>query len=338
MKYRYANTDSGNLIDVLNLASSNRKRYGQLICPGCKRELLPVLGERRERHFRHKLEATSACTSESYLHALAKQMVVRAFANALTEGKPFLLKRRVKQYCNKWKTVFGFKCRSEDISRDIDLTQYFDQIKEESRVDGFVADVLLTSSKTDEKLLIEINVTHACEPEKLDSGLRIAEVKITTEDEAHALEDGITEFNEKTNFYNFRRQAPKPVPCNSECGHVVAVFHVVKSGKAFMQTDHPERVSEVMLRASTIYSRRIIDAPFLDFEEEALRALRSGVKIKVCSICRYAGFDTLEKPVFCKIKRKEVGNSAAATCFMYRPKGRPHKTVSIDFEAREILN
>ena len=119
---------------------------------------------------------------------------------------------------------------------------------------------------------------HACEPEKLASGLPIVEVDITTEEEARALASGINEFDDKTKFHNFRPQGPETVPCTMSCGSEVAAFHVFKSGKAFMQTDHPLRVSAVRRRPSTVYSRRIRRASHrneafvsgLEFREEAL--------------------------------------------------------------------
>ena len=68
---------------------------------------------------------------------------------------------------------------------EIDLKQFYDTCTEEAQIDGFVADLLLTNSNNPkiQPLLIEICVTHACEEDKIKSGLKIIEITIKKEKE-----------------------------------------------------------------------------------------------------------------------------------------------------------
>ncbi|MNL42640.1 hypothetical protein D3C87_1651050 [compost metagenome] len=87
-----------------------------------------------------------------------------------------------------------------------------------------------------------------------------------------------------------------------------------------MLTGIPSEIVQERKRADLIYSRvDRIDHHFVDYRSEALCAHRKGVPVKCCLLCRYAGFDTLERPVFCKIRKLEVGVNDAATCSAYRP-------------------
>jgi hypothetical protein len=213
--------------------------------------------------------------------------------------------------------------------RDFDLTRHFDGVQEEAAVSGFVADVLLTSNQNDEKLLIEVTVTHRCEQEKIRSGLRIVEVSVSNEDQIGSLVDGINAGANNVTTYNLKQQPPLNVECSPDCDAELTAFFVYKSGKSRLQTDIPVRIAAERRRKATIYSRVIHEishpafvTPFLateGYRREVLRAIRKGIPTKCCFLCRYAGFDAWEKPVFCKIRRIEVGVNEAVGCSAYRP-------------------
>lgn len=95
IKYKYA-LDAGQPVYIKNLiGGSDRKDY---ICPGCGKILRPVLGDVREKHFRHKTEET--CSLETYLHSLGKALFKREYENALAEGTAFDLKYKNPFVCN----------------------------------------------------------------------------------------------------------------------------------------------------------------------------------------------------------------------------------------------
>lgn len=103
-------------------------------------------------------------------------------------------------------------------SEEFNLKQFYDTCSEEKTVSPypFVADLLLTNSKNEnvEPVLIEICVSHPCEEEKRNSGLRIIEVKIGNEaDLESAFENGVlkevhsyTDRKKRVEFISFKRK------------------------------------------------------------------------------------------------------------------------------------
>jgi hypothetical protein len=148
-----------------------------------------------------------------------------------------------------------------------------------------------------------------------------------TEDERRAF---ITAGAKNVATHNLKPQPPLNVPCLPNCDVELTAFFVYKSGKSRLKTDIPEQIAAERQRKTTIYSSVIHDIPshgafvihFLmadGYRREVLQAVRQGIPIKCCFLCRYAGLDAWEKPVFCKIRRIEVGANEAVGCSAYRP-------------------
>lgn len=286
-----------------------------------------MLGSRRERHFRHKASRELACSRETYLHALAKYQIAEGFRTALAEHRPYELILPTRRICRRWEPELGIACQRQDGSRRVDLTKFFDTVAVEARMHGYVADVLLSSSRSSAVLLIEVAVTHACEPQKIGSGLRIIEVSVAGDDQIGSLGRELDAREAWVVLHNFKEQAALEAPCRGRCGVEVSAFHVFASGKSLLHAAPADRVAAIKRRSSTVYTRVLDEAahggvvPYLasdGYRREAMLALKAGVQIKCCSICRYAGFRTFEKPVFCRVKRIEVGVNEAAACAVFR--------------------
>ena len=332
MRYRYASTDDGRNIAIEGLASSARVEGERYLCLGCGRELVPVLGKVREHHFRHKSDVEPACIPETYLHALAKRAFADSYCAAVAAGKPYYLTLPTNRVCKRWERNLGFACHREGGAVKFDLTTYFDMASMEQGTDGFIADVLLSSSRSHERMLVEIAVTHKCDPSKVSSGLRILELHIDHDDKVSAFEDGVDATLPWVQLHNFKEQPPTEVSCNRRCGAELSMFIVYNSGKSILLSGHPSEVWGMQQKPAVVYSRVVKEieqglaigylAGDEGYRREAEIALKSRAPIKCCSICRYAGFRTWEKPVFCKIKKVEVGVNEAASCEAYRPEVR----------------
>ena len=333
MRYRYATDQHGDVVDVLSLDRGRGAPIPVLASAGCSGTVVPVLGATRERHFRHKATGNRACSKETYLHRLAKALVAEGFRAAVNEGRPYWLTLEAPQVCRHWEKRFGFVCERERGIRRVDLTRYFDTARIEAGVEGFVADVLFRSSQTGESLLLEIEVSHECTSEKIASGLRILEIAIHEDVDLALLPTGIDTRRYWYRSHNFKPQKPIEASCRGRCERNVASFHVFDSGKSFIKVGTPREIAAVMRAEKTVHSHIIDNAehgiltPHLaagpGYHLEAMKALGAGAPIKCCTFCRYAGSRTYKKPVFCKIKRIEVGVNRAATCDAYRPSGRP---------------
>lgn len=177
IQYQYARSNNA-VIDILSVKKEDRKE--SFTCLGCDREMVPVLGDRVERHFRHKAELT--CSGETYLHNLAKNKFYDAYSKCLEQKKPFLIHVLRQSKCTFYEQKLGSPCLSTT-PESFDITKWFSEPPLlESRYENFIPDVLLKSSKG-VPLFVEIKVFHACSQEKIDSGHRIIEIEINSVDD-----------------------------------------------------------------------------------------------------------------------------------------------------------
>lgn len=174
--YSYALDKNSQLIRIYDAIKGS-----EYYCPNCGEVMIPRQGEIRKWHFAHKANLEN-CSYESYLHKLAKRLICDCF----NESPSFNIRYRAKGTCSEQKCSLDKKkfC-SWNIDREIDLKQYYDQCKEEVKVDKFKADLCIShSSKIKLKpVFIEIWVTHKSSEEKLNSKYHIIEIHITSEDD-----------------------------------------------------------------------------------------------------------------------------------------------------------
>lgn len=190
-KYPFAINDDGLPIHIDNISQENRKQT-HYYCYGCGAELFPVLGEKREHHFRHEKDAI--CDPDKYLHEFAKATIKKRF----DESKKFIVKYNATQVCNRYDNCefskYGWQECKHDVLYELDLKQYYDTCSLEKGYyadlpDGqkkYIADIILTNSQNPQQssTTIEIWVTHECTEDKKQNGGRIIEIKITCEKDA----------------------------------------------------------------------------------------------------------------------------------------------------------
>ena len=208
IRYRTAFDENNNLVDIRDVSKEERHEHTYR-CIMCGEVLLPRLGNERARHFYHGKDTT--CDGESYIHKLAKLRIKEKF----DKSEHFFVSYDVTHVCSQQECRLRNKnCVQSNEQHKIDLRHYYDTATIEAPVNGFIADVLLSNSKKPElpPVLLEIRVTHACEQEKIDSGLKIIEIHVKKEAEINELLDSEV-FQETTwkkdkdiAFYSFNRE------------------------------------------------------------------------------------------------------------------------------------
>ncbi len=181
IKYHYAYDEEGNIVDIYNVSPEIRRMHS-FHCLSCKAAMVAKLGDKNAHHFAHKKE-NGSCSTETYLHKLGKVLLKKRFE----ESPTFIVELHRDVECSKRsKCPFYNKeeCR-DGFYRNFDLKDYYDTCKEEQQVGNFVADLLLSSSKYPNRkpVIVEICVTHASTQEKINSGLKIIEFKIKSEED-----------------------------------------------------------------------------------------------------------------------------------------------------------
>jgi hypothetical protein len=342
IKYRYALSCNNALVDVYTLDSSQRRLGAPYVCLGCATELVPRLGEHRVKHFAHKQEQN--CPAETYLHRLAKQAFFETYTHALKSRKPFYLSRRLDVTCNYFEADFGFTCDREHVEKH-DLTRYFDRIAVEAPIGKFRADVLLSSSKRTDVILVEFAVTHPCEGEKLDSGYRIIEFNINDESNVEILtrrQISDSDYDHQVEFHNFILQdAPRPV-CNGKCEKRINVFLVHPSKKSVLTEAHPQAVRAGSVGGSAIH-REILGMASYPYQQRELYKQKvrevhfAGIPIANCFLCKYHGLDGDENAIFCKLHKQSCSSNQAAECDTYRALPSLEAYTQIDADNEEYI-
>lgn len=181
IKYRSAipegETES---IDIENV--SEETRYKKYYCLGCKELLIPVLGNERQRHFRHHKDCE--CNPNVYLHNLAETKIKARFYD---KTRPFNIRLPKKFFCSAHCDLFNKDiCQEDGLSEVMNLHDYYDSCIPEQReyIDDrksyYIPDLKLIHSKHPDRdpIFIEIFVTHENTEAKRHSGYRIIEFNI----------------------------------------------------------------------------------------------------------------------------------------------------------------
>ena len=187
IKYHNAKDKEGNVVPI-EIAHKGTIYY----CLSCGKEMIPKQGKVREHHFSHKKEKGgplySICSEETYLHEYAKHFIKDMFDSR----DEFNVTYNRYNVCNQQQSCIYYRlvleksnsvdidlCR-QTVQRTFNLKQYYDTCELEKEYRGYIADVMFSSKSNPNRhpLFVEIAVSHPCEQEKLDSGIRIIEIFI----------------------------------------------------------------------------------------------------------------------------------------------------------------
>lgn len=163
--YDYAIDNQGLIVYINEVDSQNKSQYK---CIECNSDMIARTGEINKWHFAHK--NIENCSGEGYLHKLAKRVFFENKAMQIISYKEF---------------IFPMLNDSKG-----NLADVFDIWEYEKTIDKYRADILLSSSKHDYKVMVEIRVTHGSSYEKLSSGIPIIEIKINGQEDIEKLKVG----------------------------------------------------------------------------------------------------------------------------------------------------
>ena len=231
IKYRYAYDENHNVVNIGDFLAQDRNQ-SLYYCISCGAEMIAKLGEVNEHHFAHKSKGDcESCSLESYLHKLAKKLIKKKYEDSRT-FQIVILQKKVCMRKFECKFYSDEKCYESEYKK-FELKQYFDNCQEEGQINNFRADLLLTDSEGKYKpILIEIKVSHECTLEKINSGYRIIEVPIKTENDIIELSKRTTwQYDGKKRYYNFKE------PLSECCLDKKEVNRVVLKANGWTETE-----------------------------------------------------------------------------------------------------
>ena len=206
VKYKRVFDKDGNIVDISNVNEANR--LPEYYSIGSNTPMIAALGQTNQHYFRAK--RGYQLNPETELHEYVKRILKHRFE---TEDH-FCIKYHRKEYCSNEKDCIFYDEKNMECGKlcthlcEYDLKEYYDTATIEGGYDGFVADVLLTSSSHNRRpVFLEVAVTHPCTEEKKASGNKIIELSVSCEDDAYSeliqSEPSIYYQKKKILFYNF---------------------------------------------------------------------------------------------------------------------------------------
>ena len=300
IKYHYAYDETDRIVSIGEISADMRHQHTYR-CIGCGATMVPKLGAVRAAHFSHKAES-DGCGAETYLHRLAKKLVKARFEESI----PFEIAYHRDVKCSNQASCAFFVAElcHERQQETFDLKKYYDTCEEEKEINGYVADLLLTNSRNPSAapVLIEIQVSHASELTKIESGLRIIEIRIKEEDDIKQILSGVIKDHPDNwienvsvrdvdtigyaKFYGFKPEStsPKRLTRNG-----IVRFCLYTNGSAHIVT-HMD--CSIQMKRSSAHSILELNFDSSTLTENAYNcgyaiALNKGFKFKSCSLCRY---------------------------------------------------
>ena len=322
VRYSYALDEDGNLVHISSLTEENRREH-RYFCLGCGAEMIPRLGKVRVKHFAHA-RGTEACGGETYLHSLAK----RRFREIFTSSDKYEIEYGRYCHCSRsGNCVFEIPeaCIAE-VPETFDLKKFYDTCEEEVQHDGFIADLLLADStgKYMSPVMVEILVTHECTEQKKDSGNRIIEIRISSEDDIEALATCHLTESSSVRFHGFNRTSSSTIDGGMR---YVQRFVLFRSGAAFVpglddfQTcdKFDEKFSQKSVFEMALESDYLGEINTYDCG--LVKAMDEGYQPRNCILCRYykSYADSFDMQPFCCMYKnygtpRNPGQKDAAQC------------------------
>lgn len=307
IKYQYAYDEDGKLVSIDDYTKETSKLH-TYCCVGCGNPLLPrAIGSKSRRaHFYHK--ELVECSGETYIHKLAKKLIKQKF----DYSEKFLVAYPVTKDCsNKECRLRNVNCHKEYERAEIDLKKYYDTCSIEANIKGFIADILLTNSQNSniEPVLIEICVTHACEEEKLNSGMKIIEISIKKEQDVvsvigrNVLEESIFGPLKKkeVNFISFKRDLQEPM--TSEVSRYI--FNPSVNENGYITSINCRQADYKILNDSICELNIVKTKPTMDFGIWLpLKWMSNNKNLRRCNLCKFYYATMYEETAICRLSRK----------------------------------
>lgn len=307
IKYQYAYDENGKLVSINDLTKETSKLH-TFRCVGCGNPLLPraIGSTARRSHFYHK--EIVECSGETYVHKLAKKLMKEKFDSS----EEFLVAYPVTKDCsNKDCRLRNVYCHKEHEKTTIDLKKYYDTCTEEAGVGGFIADLLLTNSKKPDidPVLLEVCVTHACEDEKVASGLKIIELKVKKEQDVIAMvgRDVLEELTyapkkeKDVQFISFERELEEPLSSDV----MRFIFNPSLCENGYVTKIDCRKADFKMLTDSVCELNLVNTKNYMEPDLwHALEWMSKNKNLRRCNLCKFYYATMYEDSAICRLSKK----------------------------------
>lgn len=321
VKYRYAHNLDHELIEIHKAHAVG----GDYYCPQCGSKMICKCGSKKAWHFAHdKVE----CDYNNYLHTIAEERIFKWF-NTSREIPLVLQTNRICENHRNCKFFREESCCMEIETEEFNLKDYYTLCEKEKSHEKnghrFVADLLcLPKNDKNDPLFIEICVTHPCEEEKLNSGLRIIEFVIKSEDDVDLIIEKHIKTNDNIRLYNFHPGVISSSPNTYES--LLEKFILFPSKKGYTKKINCSELSERRGIMEITIPYNGYDPEFMGdggfFSIAFAVAIQYDKSLRHCCLCKYHVYDDDSNGI-CKLYKKYGTNrnsmeNDAQQCSYYR--------------------
>lgn len=325
IKYKYAVAPSGIIIKIHDLSKETYTKDQTFTCISCGKVLIPRLGTIRQKHFAHK--RPNNCSNETYLHKLAIQLFYQEYIYCLSNNRPFFIEVKQLKICNLKHEELGYNCELIGFTK-FDLTKYYKTISVGEKEDNLIPDITLSRNKQEDKLFIEIAVTHFLEPKKKNSGYHKIELKIESEYDLEPIKRNLISINDSNaTFLNFKIETAYGNFCNGICKKKYDLFLIDMNGKCKIYTYTLTQISEFIhnnqatIKHFTVSENSI--STYKKFKYLIAKYYISDKSVKNCYLCKYHRINTsqmgTEPPIHCKLLGTKSNSNKASECDNFEP-------------------
>lgn len=330
----FALDKDGNIINIQNVEGFKKQKY---YCPYCQGEMIPKCGNIRQWHFAHK---SDKCSYDKYLHSIAEKLIMQWF----NESNSIELYMDVDGKCEQYNSGCLFYNEAKCIGKrriPFNLKEYYSKCIQEYKYQDFIADLYCErKNQSNSPIFIEILVTHECSQEKKDSGIRIIELIIQSEEDIlNIINSTKLEEGEKIRLYNFR---PQEISIKT----LVRPFQkyiLYPTLKSYIKKDGVTCKNYNQFRFG-VYEITMPADEFIPYFMGSgglymagkVKAYLDGFLKKDCQLCKWQG-ETMDGERFCKLYKK-CGNpkyckdNDVPNCPMFRADSSVIEKVYIDFK------
>lgn len=330
IKYKYAKNENDILVNINNIDKLDRNK-SKFFCIVCENELIAKLGKIKTHHFAHKNIVT--CSGETYLHLLGKQIFFDNFTDCLNNKKPFFIELYQKIFCDYYQNDFKLNCNLEEKLIKFDITKFFNKIVLEKKEDSFIPDLMLISKSGEDKIFIEIAVTHLSNDKKLSSKYRIIEIKLNDEEDLEPIRNNLLSIkDENIKFKNFKTKPLVEPICNGNCKYNYNFLVLDHDGRCLLKQKNLKEIKiELSKFGNKIKKYKILDNEYYTllygdiFKINIAKFYKENLKVRNCFICRYHAensysdfYEQKTYSIFCKFLKIRCTSNQAVNCTSFR--------------------
>lgn len=286
-------------------------------CLNCGCRMIKKCGKIRDWHFAHNSSDKRNCSYETYIHKYAKLRLKKWF----DESDSIMLCYNVKHKCELFqKCVFNslkknLSCaklekRSFNLKTCLDICEVEELVNLNGRM--FRPDLLWRdSTNPNNSIFIEIKVTHESTDIKKESGARIIEFEVHSEEDIDKIINQDIRESNSTHFHGFNFVVQASDNFKFKPLYQLKKFRLYGTGRVYLDSYSTTCQNYLERNRSSLFELTFDNSEMGEkqlFIFGLIQAINNGFVIRNCYICKHKKFDKSQNQYCCLKKLTNIMN------------------------------